>query len=100
MLPVSFSPSALNVNVVAVMSPPRPGISPDHFPETSAASTTETRSIIKQHAWILVLIASPLRPVSDQGPHQYTRFIVKEASVSVPPGFAARASKNSDIRNR
>src|SRR6185436_16442868 len=37
MVPVSFSPSTLNLKVAGAVAPPRPGTSPDHLPARSAA---------------------------------------------------------------
>src|SRR5437660_2953857 len=59
MLPVSLSPSTWNVNVIGVISPPRPGTSPAHLPEMSAAATSELRNSARKQAktvfiWVLL----------------------------------------------
>jgi hypothetical protein len=60
MLPVSFSPSTLKVNVVEVVSPPRPGMSPVHFPEMSAAIAKADKSVREQAILITVFMGIPL----------------------------------------
>src|ERR1041385_4559499 len=51
MVPLSLSPSTLNVKVVGTISPPRPGLSPDHLPDISAAivtpSDTKSRQLVR-----------------------------------------------------
>ena len=59
MLPVSFSPSTLKVNVVGAVSPPRPGMSPVHFPEMSAAIAKVSNSPREQAILIIVFILIP-----------------------------------------
>ena len=59
MLPVIFSPSTLKVNVVGAVSPLRPGMSPVHFPEMSAAIAKVSNSPREQAILIIVFILIP-----------------------------------------
>ena len=64
MVPVSFSPSALKLNVVEAVSPPRPGMSPVHFPEMSAAIAKATNSPREQANLSIVFMVSPFLKLS------------------------------------
>ena len=58
MLPVSFSPSTFRVNVAGVVSPPRPGTSPDHLPERSAACVAAVSSSSMPVIRIVLIVCS------------------------------------------
>src|SRR5207253_10875438 len=63
MVPVSFAPSTLKLNVVGVASPPRPGMSPVHFPAIVWAIAKPSNSPRKQ-AVLIVLFIVILFPVA------------------------------------
>src|SRR5258708_39234479 len=58
MLPVSFSPSTFKLNVAGVVSPPRPGTSPDHLPERSAACVPAASSSNMPPIRIVLIVCS------------------------------------------
>src|SRR5437870_3273386 len=59
MVPVSLSPLTLKLNVVGVASPPRPGMSPAHFPAIVWAIAKPSNSPRKQAILIVFFIVIP-----------------------------------------
>ncbi len=90
MLPVSFSPSTLNVNVVGVVSPPRPGTSPVHFPLISAAIAMASTKAAQQ--MILIAVFSVV-PFSSGGIRSYASHCTR----SRPPTAIEDSESAGDV---